>query len=104
MWLPCCSSNSEPIFRNAPTVSLPETPATSSAGDLNDLFENARRHRVAMLLQALQITFDGLADICGRFRARSALGNTPGQSRTRGHKHPVLVWFQINAIPHYPAF
>src|SRR5208283_2770317 len=57
-----------------------------------------------MLLQALQISFDRLADVCRRFRARSTLGDTPGQSWTSGHKHTVLVWLQVNAIPHHQAF
>jgi hypothetical protein len=57
-----------------------------------------------MLLQALEVTLDCLTDVFGRFHARPALGNTPGQSRARGHKHTVFIWFQVNAIPHYPAF
>ena len=55
-----------------------------------------------MLPQALEVTFDCLTDVPGRFHARSALGNTPRQSGTGGHKHPVLVWFQVHSIFHLP--
>jgi len=56
-----------------------------------------------MLLQTLEVAFDRLPNVCGRFSARSALGNTTGQSGARRHEHAVLVLFQENAILHYPA-
>ena len=57
-----------------------------------------------MLMKAFQIAFDGLLDVFRCFTARSALGNTAGQSRASGNKNPVLVLFQINAVLHHPAF
>ena len=57
-----------------------------------------------MLPEALQVTFDCLADVRGGFHPGSALGNASRQSRTSCHKHAVLIWFQIHAILHYPAF
>ena len=57
-----------------------------------------------MLREALDVAFDCLSNIIGRFGARSPLGNTPRQSRTRGYKHPILVLFQVDTIPHHPAF
>lgn len=53
-----------------------------------------------MLLQAMQVSFDCLADICRAFRARLALGNTTWESRTRGYENSVLVLLQIDTILH----
>jgi len=51
------------------------------------------RQRIAVLAEALQVTFDCLADVLGCFRPGSALGNTSRQSRANCNEHPVLVWF-----------
>ena len=57
-----------------------------------------------MLPEAYQITFDCLTDVPGCFHAGSALRNASRQSWTRRYKHPVLIWFQINAVLHYLVF
>ena len=57
-----------------------------------------------MLRQALEVAFDCFSNIVGRFGARSSLGNTARQRRTRGYKHPVLVLFQEDTVLHQPAF
>jgi hypothetical protein len=80
MWLPCCSSNSYPIIWKALTARVPEITGS-----------------IAMLAEALQVSFDGLPDVLGRFPASSPLGNTPRQSWTCGYEHPVFVLLQIHA-------
>jgi len=57
-----------------------------------------------MLLQALKVAFDCLADVFGGLGAGLALGNAAGQSRASGNKHPVLVLLQIDTILHYSTF
>lgn len=57
-----------------------------------------------MLRQALDAAFDCLSNVGGRFGARSPLGNTTGECRTRGYEHSVLVLFQVDTILHHPAF
>ena len=60
----------------------------------------ARGHRLAMLPQTLEVAFDRIPNVFGRFGARSALGNTTRHSGARPHKHTVFVLFQVNAISH----
>src|SRR5262249_15992861 len=57
-----------------------------------------------MLRQALDVAFDRLSNVVGRFGARSPLGNTAGQSPARGYDYPVLGLFQVNTILHHPEF
>lgn len=55
-----------------------------------------------MFRQALDVAFDSLFNVVGRFGARSPLRNTARQSRTCGYKHSVLVLFQVDPILHHP--
>jgi len=45
-----------------------------------------------------------LANVIGCFRAGLALGDASGKCGAGRHLNPVLVWLQVDAIPHYPAF
>lgn len=57
-----------------------------------------------MLTEAFQVAFDCFADVLGGFGPGSSLGNASRQCRASRYKYSVLVWLQINAILHYPAF
>src|SRR5437763_6639643 len=87
-----------------PSLPRCQKPPAASSANLNDLLENTRRQRITVLTEAVQVTFDCFTDIFGRFCAGSALGNASRQGRAGCYKYPVLVWLQINAILHYPAF
>ena len=79
-------------------------PAASSAGNLDDLFKNARRRRITMLPEAFDIPFDCLTDVFGCLYACPALRNTSGQSGAGSNKDAVLVLFQENTELHQSAF
>ena len=78
------------------TASWPETIGNFIRRNLDYLFEDARRHRLAMLAKASQVTFDRLTYVFGGLHACSYVGNASWQSRASRHKHAILVWFQIN--------
>jgi hypothetical protein len=52
---------------------------------------------IAVFFQTLDITLNGVTDICHRFVTRSSLGNTAGQSRAFGNKNGVFIRFNREA-------
>jgi hypothetical protein len=53
-----------------------------------------------VLLQAFEITLNGVADICHRFITRLSLRNATRQRRTFGNEHTVLVGFDCDSKFH----
>jgi hypothetical protein len=61
-------------------------------------------NRFAVLLQAFEITLDGIANIRHRFITRLSLRDATRQGRTFGNEHIVLVGFDYDSKFHPGKF
>src|SRR6266542_6107797 len=75
-------------------------PAGELLGDLDCLFDDRRRNRIAMSLEAREVALDRLLHVPKSFPTCRTLRDAARQARTLRNEYAVLIWLDKDPILH----